>query len=97
MRGNHHCVLTTGHNHLDGVDIVLEGTAETVGDRAELRRVADAYELKYGPHFAPPDGTWSGLGDAIRRAEIPLYRVAPETVFGFGKGGTYSQTRWLFP
>ena len=94
---NHHCVLTTGHNHLDGVDLVLEGTAETVDDSAELRRVADTYESKYGPHFAAPDGTWSGLGDAIRRAEIPVYRVAPATVFGFGKGETYSQTRWLFP
>jgi hypothetical protein len=94
---NHHCVLTTGHNHLDGVDLVLEGTAETVDDGAELRRVADAYELKYGAHFEAPHGTWSGLGDAIRRAEIPVYRVAPATVFGFGKGETYSQTRWLFP
>jgi hypothetical protein len=93
---NHHCVLTTGQNILDGLDLVLEGTAETVGDGPELGRVADAYESKYGPHFAAPDGTWSGLGDAIRRAEVPVYRVAPTMAFGFGKGGTYSQTRWLF-
>ena len=92
---NHHCVLTTGHNTLDGFDLVLEGTAETVGDGVELGRVADAYEAKYGRHFAP-DGTWSGLGDAIRRSEIPVYRVVPATAFGFGKGDTYSQTRWLF-
>ncbi len=93
---NPHCVLTTGHNTLDGLDLVLEGTAEAVGDGAELGRVADAYESKYGPHFAAPDGTWSGLGDAIRRAEIPVFRVAPATAFGFGKGEVYSQTRWLF-
>ena len=59
-------------------------------------RVAEAYEAKYGPHFASPDGTWAGLGDTIRGAEIPVYRVAPVTVFGFGKGPVYSQTRWSF-
>jgi len=92
-----HCVLTTGRNTLDRLDLALEGTAETVGDGDELGRVADAYESKYGPHFAAPEGTWSGLGDAIRRAEIPVYRVAPETAFGFGMGETYSQTGWQFP
>lgn len=96
LADNCHCVLTTGHNSLDGLDLVLEGTAETVDDDAELGRVADGYESKYGAHFAAPHGTWAGLGDAIRRAEIPVYRVAPATAFGFGKGGTYSQTRWLF-
>ena len=55
----------------------LEGAAETVEVRSDLGRVADAYESKYGPHFTAPDGTWSGLGDAIRHAEIPLYRVVP--------------------
>jgi hypothetical protein len=93
---NPRCILTTGNNSLDGLDLVLEGTAEPVADPARLERVADTYESKYGPHFASPDGTWSGLADAIRGAEIPVYRVDPETVFGFGKGGIYSQTRWVF-
>ncbi len=97
LAGNPHCILTTGCNTLDGLDLVLEGTAGIVADLTELGRVADTYELKYGPHFAAPGGTWSGLGDAIRRAEVPVYRVAPVTVFGFAKGGTYSQTRWAFP
>jgi hypothetical protein len=38
----------------------------------------------------------AGLGDAIRRGEALLYRVAPSTAFGFGKGTPYSQTRWTF-
>jgi nitroimidazol reductase NimA-like FMN-containing flavoprotein (pyridoxamine 5'-phosphate oxidase superfamily) len=63
---NPHCVLTTGHSTLNGLDVVLEGTAEKLSNLAELGRVADTYESKYGPHFAPPDGTWSGLGDAAR-------------------------------
>jgi hypothetical protein len=75
---------------------VIEGTAEGVTDHGELGRVANTYESKYGPHFAAPDGTWSGLGDAIRRAEVLVYRVSPETGFGFGKGASFSQTRWRF-
>jgi nitroimidazol reductase NimA-like FMN-containing flavoprotein (pyridoxamine 5'-phosphate oxidase superfamily) len=93
---NRHCVLTTGQNTLDGLDLVIEGTAERVRDPGELGRVADTYESKYGAHFVEPDGTWSGLGDAIRRAEVLVYRVAPETGFGFGKLGRFSQTRWTF-
>jgi hypothetical protein len=93
---NRHCVLTTGQNILDGLDLVIEGNAEATNDPAELGRVADTYESKYGPHFAAPDGTWSGLGDAIRQAQALVYRVAPMTAFGFGKGKTFSQTRWGF-
>jgi hypothetical protein len=93
---NCHCVLTTGQSALDGLDLVIEGMAQGVSDVVELGRVADTYESKYGPHFAEPDGTWAGLGDAIRGAEVLVYRVAPETGFGFGKGETYSQTRWSF-
>ena len=76
---------------------MVEGTADTVGDALNLECVADAYESKYGPHFVAPDGNWSGLGNAMRQAEVPVYRVRPPArVLGFGKGETYSQTRWLF-
>jgi hypothetical protein len=37
-----------------------------------------------------------GLGDAIRRNEALVFRVAPTTAFGFGKGTPFSQTRWGF-
>jgi general stress protein 26 len=92
---NPHCVLTTGCNALDGVDLVVEGLAAIVSDKAELRSVADTYESKYGPHLATPGGTWSGLGDSIRVGGVSVYRVAPSKAFGFGKGGPYSQTRLL--
>ena len=69
LSANPHCVLTTGHNTLDGLDLVIQGTGEGVSDHGELERVASTYESKYGPHFVAPDGTWSGLGDAIRRTE----------------------------
>jgi general stress protein 26 len=96
LSANRHCILTTGRSAIEGLDLVIEGTAKGVSDHAELGRVADTYESKYGPHFAEPDGTWAGLGDAIRQAEVLVFRVAPEVGFGFGKGQPFSQTRWSF-
>ncbi|GAA1030586.1 pyridoxamine 5'-phosphate oxidase family protein [Virgisporangium ochraceum] len=93
---NPHCVLTAGTNQLDGLDIVVEGAAVMVNDEFELRTVADTYESKYGRRFTAPEGTWFGLGDAIRAGNAPVYRVAPTTAFGFGKGAQFSQTRWQF-
>jgi hypothetical protein len=93
---NRQCVLTTGCNDLEGLDLVVEGQAMTVSNESELRAIADCFESKYGPHFEPPDGTWSGLGDAIRGGDVLVFRVDPSTAFGFGKGKPYSQTRWGF-
>jgi uncharacterized pyridoxamine 5'-phosphate oxidase family protein len=94
---NPNCVLTTGCNGLDdGLDLVVEGAAATVSEGAELRNVADTYESKYGRRFTAPDGTWFGLGEAIRGGDALVYRVAPSTAFGFGKGRQFSQTRWRF-
>jgi general stress protein 26 len=90
------CVLTTGRNVLEGLDLVIEGDAFAVDDLVERRDVADTFESKYGRHFAAPDGTWAGLGDAIRGRDVLLFRVAPSTAFGLGKGGPFSQTRWSF-
>src|SRR5580704_4526367 len=94
---NPSCVLTTGRNTLDdGLDLVVEGEAAKVSDEAELRSVAQAFESKYGSRFTAPEGTWFGLGDTIRASNVLVYRVAPSTVFGFGKGEQFSQTRWRF-
>ncbi|SBW22399.1 hypothetical protein FDG2_2576 [Candidatus Protofrankia californiensis] len=67
---NPHCVLTTGCNRLDeGLDLVLEGDAARVNDDATLRRVADAYESKYGSdwHFVVSDGVFCSDGGRWRR------------------------------
>ena len=93
---NAHCILMTGRNTLDGLDLVVEGEASEVSDTAELRAVADTYESKYGRHFTSPEGTWFGLGDSIRTGDVLVYRVTPSTAFGFGKGKSFSQTRWRF-
>ena len=94
--GNPRCILTTGCNRLDGLDLVVEGQAAKVNDLAELSSVADTFESKYGAHFTAPEGTWFGLGDTIRRNEALVFRVGPLTAFGFGKGTPSSQTRWSF-
>jgi nitroimidazol reductase NimA-like FMN-containing flavoprotein (pyridoxamine 5'-phosphate oxidase superfamily) len=93
---NTQCILTTGRNTLDGLDIVVEGAASEVSSKAELRAVANTYESKYGRQFTAPEGTWFGLGDNIRSGNVLVYRVDPSTAFGFVKGTPFSQTRWRF-
>ena len=97
LEENPHCILVTGTNKLDGLDLVVEGEAVPVSDPAELGSVAAAYESKYGAHLTAPEGTWFGLGDTIRKGDALVYRVAPSTAWGFGKGTVFSQTRWTFP
>jgi len=96
LNSNRHCVMTTGTNVLDGLDITIEGRAEVVPDPAERSTTADAYEAKYGDLLTSPDGTWHGLGDTIRSGKVLLYRIDPEVGFAFGKGESYSQTRYRF-
>ena len=96
LESNPQCVLTTGCNNLDGLDVVVEGKVSRVSEVGELHSAADAYESKYGSHFTSPDGTWFGLGDAIRQGNVGLYRVDTARILGFAKGETFSQTRWEF-
>ncbi|MFE0415140.1 pyridoxamine 5'-phosphate oxidase family protein [Streptomyces tendae] len=93
-----HCALLTGGNSLtEGFDLVVEGVAERVGDPAVLEEVIAAYEAKYGAHITSAEGTFHGIGDALRRSDDVLFAVAPVTAYGFGRdGGVYSHTRWRF-
>ncbi|MEU3839528.1 pyridoxamine 5'-phosphate oxidase family protein [Streptomyces sp. NPDC028635] len=97
--GHHaHCALTTGGNSLtSGLDLVVEGRAERVTDPALLDAVITAYEEKYGAHITSAEGTFHGLGDALRKGDATVFAVAPSTAYGFGRdGGVYSHTRWSF-
>ncbi len=93
---NSHCALTTGSSGLyTGRDLVIEGEAKLIEDRAVLQRIADAYEAKYGSawRFDVGEGTWLRPEDG----NIALvYAVAPQVAFGFSKGTPFSQTRWRF-
>ncbi|MEU8851545.1 pyridoxamine 5'-phosphate oxidase family protein [Streptomyces sp. NPDC048564] len=94
LAANPHLVLTTGTNRWDkGYDLVVEGEAVRITDEARLHELAAAWEAKYGSfwHFDVADGCFRhGAGHAY------VYSVAPSTVFGFGKGEPFSQTRWRF-
>lgn len=94
LAANPETVLTTGDNRWDrGYDLVVEGTAARVTDDARLRVLAAAWEEKYGSfwHYDVRDGCFEhGAGPAY------VFAVAPRTVFGFGKGEPFSQTRWRF-
>ncbi|KUJ64384.1 pyridoxamine 5'-phosphate oxidase [Streptomyces albus subsp. albus] len=93
LAANPNCVLTTGANALDrGLDLVVEGPALPVTEETPLRRVAAAYEAKYGSdwHFDVHDGAFHHQG-----GRALVFQVSPATAFGFRKG-TYGQTRWRF-
>ena len=91
---NPQVVLTTGSNTWNkGYDLVAEGEAVRVSDDGRLRELAGAWEAKYGSfwRFEVRDGCFHhGAGRAL------VFSVAPRTVFGFGKGEPFSQTRWRF-
>lgn len=92
---NSHCIIMTGCNTLsEGLDLVVEGKAVLVSDEARLQRVADQYASKYDPpfHFTVHDGAFLNRegGEAL------VYEVTLTKAFGFGKGESFSQTRWRF-
>ena len=94
---NPHCAMSTGDNSLEGgPDVIVEGTGAPVEDHAELGRIADAYERKYGASITSEDGTWFGLGDAVRKVSILTVRVTPAKAFAFNKAPVFSQTRYTF-
>ncbi len=98
---NSHCVITTGCNVLEGLDLVVEGDAVRVTDEARLQRLADGYAAKYDQlfRFAVRDGAFYHDPGSLRETDTGaalVYAVSPKKVFGFGKGETFSQTRWRF-
>jgi uncharacterized pyridoxamine 5'-phosphate oxidase family protein len=88
---NPHCVITTGCNVVEGLDLVIEGEAVQVSDEAKLQHVAGEYVTKYDWRFTVRDGAFDGEGGLAL-----VYAVTPTTAFGFGKGESFSQTRWRF-
>lgn len=88
---NPYCVITTGCNEIEGLDVVVEGEAVNVTDPVKLQRVADLFDSKYGMRYTVHDGAFYGDGGIAL-----VYKLAPVKAFGFGKGENFSQTRWRF-
>jgi nitroimidazol reductase NimA-like FMN-containing flavoprotein (pyridoxamine 5'-phosphate oxidase superfamily) len=95
LAANPRCVVTTGTNELDGLDVVVEGEAVRVTDEARLRRLAEAYVTKYDQLFVfeVVDGGFRTDG----AEDLGLaFELLPAKAFGFGKGDQFSQTRYRF-
>lgn len=97
LEHNPGCALTTGTNSLTGVDVVIEGVASVVEERAEREQAVADFEGKYAAHLTSPEGTWYRLGEAVIAGDVRLYRVAPTVGFAFGKLPISSQTRYTWP
>ena len=93
LEHNANVALTTGNNAwAQGLDVVVEGTAVRIVDRAELQRLADAYEAKYGStwHFDVGDGVF-GAGELA----AAVFRIEPAKVLAFAKE-PHGQTSYRF-
>jgi nitroimidazol reductase NimA-like FMN-containing flavoprotein (pyridoxamine 5'-phosphate oxidase superfamily) len=84
---NHHVVLTTGCNSWDqGLDVMVEGEARRVTDRATLERLAAAWRTKW-------DGRWQfEVTDEGFQHEAGgpalVFAVEPTKVLAFGRQRT---------
>jgi Pyridoxamine 5'-phosphate oxidase len=95
LAGNLHCILMTGTNKMaTSLDVVLEGDGIRVTDAATLTRVAAAYGQKYDEpfHFAAGDGVLNGGGGG----DSFLFQIELAKAFCFGRGSTFTQTRYRF-
>src|SRR4051794_23430386 len=72
---NHRCILTTGTNGLTGFDYVVEGSASVVTHAERLDAIATDFEQAYGWHLTREDGTWHGMADQMRSANVLTYFV----------------------
>ena len=92
---NTHCVITTGTDRFEGLDIVVEGEAIRVTDEERLCRLAEAYLPKYDNFFVHHvrDGALRTEGSDD---EVLAFEVRATKVFAFAKGKTFGQTRFRF-
>lgn len=103
LAANPACVLTTGNNtYGSGLDVVVEGRAVRVTDRAVLERLAAAWQAKLDWPFEATDEGFRERSSEVageefeERGAAHVFAVAPTKVLAFGKGEPFSQTRYRF-
>jgi general stress protein 26 len=92
---NPNVVVTTGCNSWDrGLDVVVEGEARRVTDRAMLERLAAAWATKWDGQwrFGAVDGGFSHP-DVDVNGPVLVFAVKPAKVLAFGKA-PFSQTSY---
>jgi Pyridoxamine 5'-phosphate oxidase len=83
--------------HLDGIDLVFEGSATRVTDRETLERIAGVYRKGGWPVEVEGDA-FTAPFSAPSAGPPPwyLYRLDYETVFGVASVEPNGATRWRF-
>jgi hypothetical protein len=82
---------------LAGLDLVIEGRATRVTDRASLERLAAAYKAQGWPaEVAGEDLTAPFSAPSAGPAPWHLYVIVPEVAFGVATAEPFGATRWRF-
>jgi hypothetical protein len=84
-------VITGVNTWKDGLDVVIEGTADRVTGLGELTALADAYRAKYDGEwdFTPGEQGFDGAGHLAH-----VFRVTPAKILAFAKA-PHGQTRFV--
>jgi hypothetical protein len=93
LETNSSVALTTGCNRWDdGLDVVVEGSAERVTDPPLLERLAALWAEKWDGRwqFEPRDGMFHHVGGPAN-----VFRIVPTKVLAFGRPD-FTQTRHVF-
>jgi general stress protein 26 len=93
---NPNVVMITGCNRWDeGLDVMVEGKAKRVTDRATLERLAAAWATKWDGQwqFDVAEGGFAHEGADVE-GPVLVFAVKPAKVLAFGKG-EFSHTRYL--
>jgi hypothetical protein len=92
---NPHVAVTTGCNTFrSGLDVIVEGDAIAVRDDAVLKRLADAFATKYDEHFGFTARDGRFVHEQGGTADV--YEIAPTKAFAYGRGSTFTATRFRF-
>ena len=96
LRANPHVVLTTGRNAWDsGLDVVVEGPALQITDKATLERLAPLWKDKW-------DGRWTlsaregGFYEDPADEGSVVFSVRPTKVYAHAKGDPFGATTHRF-
>ena len=93
---NPNCVLTIATHDFD---LIVEGKATKVIDRATARRIVEAYRAEgWEPRLLDDEVSLTADYSAPSAGSPPwdIYEVTPETVFAMGTVEPGGATRWRF-